>query len=80
MKTFWAEEAGAAAARSKRPNIKPGDFMQALILASDIGESMMSFAEGKIEREIFFGVKIVNAGTCDGRVDISAEVAGRILP
>jgi hypothetical protein len=25
--------------------------------------------EGGIEWEIFFGVKIVNAGTCDGKVD-----------
>jgi hypothetical protein len=25
--------------------------------------------EGRIELEIFFGVKIVNAGTCEGKVD-----------
>ena len=33
--------------------------------------------EGGIEREIFFGVKIVNAGTCDGKVNIltGSEVA-----
>ena len=26
--------------------------------------------EGRIERENFFGVKIVNAGTCEGKVNI----------
>ena len=60
MKTFWAKEAGAATASSKKPNNKPGNFMQALILASDIGESMMSFMEGHENR----WSELVVAGTC----------------
>jgi hypothetical protein len=47
----------------------------------DLGSSNIIFTgeneikEGRIEREDFFGVKIVNARTCDGKVD--PAVAGR---
>ena len=69
MNTFWAKEAGAAAARSNRPNSKPGNFMQALILASGVGESMMSFTEGREGNEIKW-LEFVIADTCVGKVNI----------